>query len=443
MKKNFVFMLMCVVCASVEAQYAHYSEWMTYSEMKRVEHPYYLDFSSSPKWSYVMGIEMESMLDTYLMYGGDEIISYLKEYPEKMISSTGSITGYKYSDFNLDNVRTGRFILRMYNMFRESKDSVAIETLLKQLENQPRTEAGPWYHKAIYANQVWLDGIYMGLPFYTMVAPQLRGGSEDKYYADAVMQMKATDERTYDAETNLWKHAWDETHSIFWADATTGQSQHTWGRALGWFAMAFVEVLDVMPETYEGREELVGIFRDIMSSVVDYQDAESGVWYDVMDVVDSRNYLEATCSAMFTYCLLKGARLGYLDETYREAGVKAYRGMIDEFVVENHDGTISLQKCVSVSGLGPESNPKRDGSFEYYMSESVRDNDAKGVGPFVWASLEMERLGYTVDNLDDDMTAVTVLKVEGEEGTSYDLQGRVVGENGRGMVLSRGRKVVR
>lgn len=429
---------------TADTTYTRYSQWLTYSEMKRVAHPYWLDFTekkeSKAKWSYVMGIELESMLDTYLAYGGDDIVAYLKEYPARMIAADGRITGYKESDYNLDNVRTGRFIYRMYNLFPSTKDSLACQTLMRQLDNQPRTKAGPWHHKAIYANQVWLDGIYMGLPFYTLACPKLRAGREAEYYADAIRQIVATDEKTYDAKTNLWKHAWDEKKSIFWANPETGQSQHTWGRALGWYCMALIEVLDAVPQGTQGREQLVSLLQKVMTSVVSYQDQKSGVWYDVLDVSDSRNYLEATCSAMFTYTLLKGARLGYLNSLFREAGIRAYRGMVREFVRDNGDGTMSLEKCVSVSGLGPETNRKRDGSFDYYMSEKVRANDAKGVGPFIWASLEMERMGYTIQNL-----ATDIRQPQTAGATScamFDLGGRPSSLDHRGIVVTRNRKML-
>jgi unsaturated rhamnogalacturonyl hydrolase len=363
--------------------------------MQRSVHPYFLDSSKKPLWSYVMGIEMESLLDTYLTYNDSSIINYLKEYPAKMIDDKGNVAGYKYQDYNLDNVRTARFILRMNNLNHEKKLDLALKMFFKQLEKQPRTKEGVWWHKAIYANQVWLDGIYMGLPFYTMAAPLLKGKKAIKYYDDAVDQITKTDKRTYDEQTGLWKHAWDETHSMFWANKETGLSQHTWGRALGWYTMAMVEILDVLPQDYARRAEVVDLFKKAMAAVVKYQDPSSGVWYDVLDVKDSRNYLEATCSSMFAYCLLKGYRLGYLPESYRDAGIKAYNGILKNFIKVNADKTLSLTRCCAVSGLGPDKNPKRDGSFNYYMSEPIRDNDAKGVGPFIWASLEMEKMGYS------------------------------------------------
>ena len=381
--------------------YKNYSEWLTYSEMKRVPHSYLLDFSSKPKWSYVMGIEMEGMLDTYEHYkeGNNAILDYLKEYPAKMIDEKGNITGYKYEDFNLDNVRTAKFILRMHNLFPTKGTEKALKTLFKQLQNQPRTKEGVYWHKAIYANQVWLDGIFMGLPFYCNYAVQtMKPKKAEKYLNDAVDQMVKTDYRTYDEKTQLWKHAWDETHQQFWANKEDGKSQHCWARALGWYVMAMTECLDAMPENYARRQEVIDLLNKAMKSVVKYQDKKTGVWYDVLDVKSDKNYLESTASSMFAYVLLKGYRKGYLSEEYLKAGVKAYNGILKQFIKVNADKTISLTRCCAVSGLGPGPGPyvkkpnyKRDGSFEYYMSVPIRDNDAKGVGPFIWASLEMEQ----------------------------------------------------
>lgn len=383
--------------------YKNYSEWLTYSEMKRVPHSYLLDFSSKPKWSYVMGIEMEGMLDTYEHYkeGNNAILDYLKEYPAKMIDEKGNITGYKYEDFNLDNVRTAKFILRMHNLFPTKGTEKALKTLFKQLQNQPRTKEGVYWHKAIYANQAWLDGIFMGLPFYCNYAVQtMKPKKAEKYLNDAVDQMVKTDYRTYDEKTQLWKHAWDETHQQFWANKEDGKSQHCWARALGWYVMAMTECLDAMPENYARRQEVIDLLNKAMKSVVKYQDKKTGVWYDVLDVKSDKNYLESTASSMFAYVLLKGYRKGYLSEEYLKAGVKAYNGILKQFIKVNTDKTISLTRCCAVSGLGPGPGPyvkkpnyKRDGSFEYYMSEPIRDNDAKGVGPFIWASLEMEQQG--------------------------------------------------
>ena len=391
----------------LDKPYKSYAEWLAMSEIKRNPDPTLIDFAKQPKWGYVVGIEHEALLDTYLAHKNEAIIEYLKGYPAKMIDEKGNITGYKYEDFNLDNTRPARFILRMNQLFPEKKNEIALKTIFKQLEKQPRTTDGVWWHKAIYANQVWLDGVYMGHPFYTMGAPIIKGEKKaKKYYDDAFTQISKTFNRTYDEKTGLWKHAWDETHTMFWADKETGLSKHTWARAQGWYAMALLEVLDALPKDYANREKMIEMLNKVMRNTVKYQDKATGVWYDVLDVNDERNYLEATASSMFAYVLLKGARLGYFDNDLKEAGIKAYKGILKQFVRVNADKTISLTRCCEVSGLGPGPGPyvkkpnyRRDGSFEYYISEPIRDNDGKGVGPFIWASLEMEKLGYNVETL--------------------------------------------
>ncbi|MBD5355340.1 MAG: hypothetical protein HDR85_10655, partial [Bacteroides sp.] len=232
-------------------------------------------------------------------------------------------------------------------------------------------------------------------------------------YDDAVEQVKSTYDRTFDPVTGLNRHAWDESREMFWSDNATGLSQHCWGRAQGWYTMALVELLDAMPEDYARRGEVMDLLTKSFDSILRWQDPESGVWYQVMDSPGREgNYLESTCSSMFAYALLKAARKGYVsDPRYLEAGKKAYQGIIDNFIREDEDGTISLTDCCVVAGLGPgisdavlkaapkvKENKRRDGSYAYYLSEPIRDNDAKGVGPFIWASLEMEDLGYNVDS---------------------------------------------
>lgn len=396
----------------------HYSEWFTRSEMKRVPESYMLDFSKRPKWSYVMGIELESMLDTYLRYGGEDIKEYCIEYTDTMISPDGVIRGYKLLDYNLDNVRTGHFVTRMYQHFPEVKNLKAMNTLMKQLRDQPRTNEGVYWHKAIYAYQVWLDGIFMGLPYGVLTASTIYTPELAKpIYDDAVDQVKSTYERTLDPKTGLNRHAWDESREMFWSDNETGLSQHCWARAQGWYTMALVEILEALPEDYERRGELVELLTKCFDNIIKWQDSKTGVWYQVMDSPEREgNYLEATASSMFSYSLLKAARKGWVtDKKYREAGIKSYKGIIKTFVREDADGTISLMNCCAVAGLGPgisdavlkaapkvKENKRRDGSYAYYLSEPIRDNDAKGVGPFIWASLEMEDLGYNTDSIKID-----------------------------------------
>ncbi len=400
--------------ALAEKPHKTFSQWMTHSEMARVPQSCLLDLSKKPKWSYVMGIELEAMLDTYLKYGNDAIRDYCLSYTDTMIHPDGSIRGYNIDDYNLDNVRTGHFVTRLHEHFPQGKNFLAMKTLMKQLEKQPRTNEGVYWHKAIYAYQVWLDGIFMGLPYRVLTAPQFHKGKKlTKIYDDAVDQLKKTYERTFDPATGLNRHAWDENRDMFWSDNATGLSQHCWGRAQGWYTMALVEVLDALPADYKRRAEVEELLDKTLANVVKWQDKKTGLWYQVMDSPEREgNYLESTCSSMFSYAMLKAARRGYADKKYLETGKKAYMGIIDNFIRVNPDKTISLTNCCAVAGLGPgispsvqkaapkvKENTRRDGSYAYYLSEPVRDNDAKGVGPFIWASLEMEDLGLTTDIL--------------------------------------------
>ena len=401
-KFDNVMMNGSLVLASEDRPYKSMAQWMTYSEMKRTPKSYLLDFASKPRWNYAVGIELEGLLDTYRVHGDDSILNYLHTYRQKMIDERGDVVGYDYNAFNLDNVRPAKFILRMQQYGARKGEKIALKTFMKQLLNQPRTREGVFWHKAIYANQVWLDGIFMGLPFYCDYAVKnCSSRKARRILDDAVNQMMQTDRRTYDEKTGLWKHAWDETHRQFWANPLTGQSRHTWARALGWYVMAMTECLDVMPDDYPRKAEVVALLQKVMKAVVQYQDKKSGVWYDVLDVESPKNYLESTASCMFAYVLLKGSRMDWLDTDFNEAGKRAYEGILKRFIRVNEDRTITLTDCCSVSGLGPGKGPfvpagkenyKRDGSFDYYMSEPIRDNDAKGIGPFIWASLEMERL---------------------------------------------------
>ena len=398
-----------------EKPFRNFSEWMTMSEMKRVPESYMLDFAKKPKWSYVMGIELESMLDTYLTHGNEAIRDYCLAYTDTMIGPKGEIRGYNLADYNLDNVRTGHFITRLHEHFPQEKNLAAMKTLMKQLDKQPRTREGVYWHKAIYAYQVWLDGIFMGLPYRVLTASQLYSPKKaTRIYDDAVDQLTKTYERTFDPATGLNRHAWDENRDMFWSDNTSGLSQHCWGRAQGWFTMALVEVLDALPDNYSRRAEVTALLNKTLASVVKWQDKESKVWYQVMDSPGREgNYAEATCSAMFAYSMLKAARKGYVDAAYLDHGKEAYKGIVRNFLKVNPDSTLSLTGCCSVAGLGPgmspavkkaapkvKENTRRDGSYAYYLSEPVRDNDAKGIGPFIWASLEMERLGFSTDLLD-------------------------------------------
>ncbi len=393
-----------------QIHFKHYSEWMTFSEMMRMEKPFLLDFADRPKWSYAAAVELEAMLDTYLEYKNHEILDYCQIFADSMITADGDLRGYRFQDFNLDNLRPGHFIARLNKLIPEEKNNIALTTLFRQTLNQPRTEIDSiFWHKTIYAYQVWLDGIFMALPFYALYAKDHLGQLDaNRVFEDCAKQIIYTYQRTLDQNTMLNRHAWDETKLMFWADKSTGLSKHAWGRAQGWFSMALLEIIELMPENCQYRQQLVTILNNVLTAVANFQDKQTGLWFQVLDQPGIQgNYLEASCSAMFTYVMLKAARLKLVTEKFKTTGIKAYKGIIKEFIAVNPDNTISLRQCCAVAGLGPgvsdrvreaapdvRENRRRNGEFQYYISEPIRENDPKGVGPFIWASIEMERLGF-------------------------------------------------
>jgi unsaturated rhamnogalacturonyl hydrolase len=327
------------------------------------------------------------MMQVWQETKNEAFYNYAKTYADKFIGNNGSIAGYRTEDHNIDAVNSGKFLFILYKHTKEQRYWDAIEFLRDELDKQPRTSEGGFWHKQRYPHQMWLDGLYMGAPFYAQYALEK---NESASFDDIVKQFEIIHKHTYNPTVGLNYHGWDESKEQKWADPVTGCSPNFWGRAMGWYAMALVDVLDFLPEQHPGRAKLLTILNRVAQGIKKFQDPKTGVWYQVMDSGHKEgNYLEATASSMFAYTLLKAVRKGYIGKEYREVAVNAYKGVVKTFIKDNGNGTISLTKCCSVAGLG--GNPYRDGSFEYYIKEPVRDNDPKGVGPFIMASLEYSR----------------------------------------------------
>lgn len=360
---------------------------MADSEMKHFPDPVTVDFNPRPVWNYTQGLIALSMMQMWQETKNETYYSYAKTYADKFIGEDGSIAGYRSEEHNIDAVNSGKFLFILFENTKEQRYWKAIEFLRDELDTQPRTSEGGFWHKQRYPHQMWLDGLYMGAPFYAQYA---RTTKEIASFDDIVKQFEIIHKHTYNPSVGLNYHGWDESKQQKWADPVTGCSPNFWGRAMGWYAMALVDVLDFMPDEHPGKAKLLTILNQVAQGIKKFQDPKTGVWYQVMDSGHKEgNYLEATASSMFAYTLLKAIRKGYLGKEYKPVAVKAYKGVVNTFIKDNGDGTISLTKCCSVAGLG--GNPYRDGSFEYYIKEPVRDNDPKGVGPFIMASLEYSK----------------------------------------------------
>ena len=347
-------------------------------------------FSTEPgrraRWSYDQGVILKGVEDVWYATGKVEYFNYIQKCMDFFVNEDGTIKDYRPDEYNIDHINNGRMVMLLYRVTGKEKYRKAVQLLRNQLLTHPRTKEGGFWHKNIYQWQMWLDGLYMGQPFYAEYA-QVFG--EDTCFNDIANQFVWMEKHARDAKTGLLYHGWDESRTQKWANPQTGNSPHFWGRALGWYGMAIVDMLDFFPKDHPRRPELIGILNRFAEAVAKVQSA-SGTWYDIVDMPNEPgNYKEASASCMLVYTLAKASRLHYIPAKFRSNAQRGYEGIVKEFIkVEN--GQTNLHGTVTVSGLG--GNPYRDGSFKYYMSEKLRVNDGKGLGAFIQAAAEMEMI---------------------------------------------------
>ena len=342
-------------------------------------------------WNYIDGCMILAFLETYRATGEKKYYEFADAFIDYRVREDGTINGYSVEEYNIDSVNAGKTLFALYEMNGKEKYRKAIDLIYSQVKSQPRTEEGNFWHKKIYPDQVWLDGLYMGQPFYMEYETKF---NNKKNYGDIFSQFSNVVKHMRDGKTGLYYHCYDASKKAFWCDKETGLSQHFWLRALGWYAMALLDTLDKCEPGEEYAEQydwLRKTFVQLMDDMLKFQD-ESGMWYQLPALGGREpNYLETSGSAIMSYSLLKGVRIGFLPESYREYGTKAFQGICDKYLKETENG-LNLGGICLVAGLGPQDNPKRDGTFEYYMSEPIVENDAKGVGPLLLAYTELRRL---------------------------------------------------
>lgn len=342
-------------------------------------------------WNYIDGCMILALLEIYQATGEKKYYEFADAYIDHRVMDDGSIKGYSVEEYNIDNVNAGKTLFALYEINGKEKYRKAIDLIYSQVKTQPRTHEGNFWHKKIYPNQVWLDGMYMGQPFYMEYETKF---NNKENYKDIFNQFANVVKHLRDDSTGLYFHAYDASKTAFWCDKETGLCQNYWLRALGWYSMALLDTLNKCEpgEEYQAEyDNLKQVYVDMMDSMLKFQHA-SGLWYQLPALVGKDpNYLETSGSSIMAYCMLKGVRLGFLPEKYREYALKAFNGVCDMYLKEK-DGHLSLGGICLVAGLGPEDNKRRDGSFEYYMSEPIVEDDAKGVGPLLLAYTELRRL---------------------------------------------------
>lgn len=342
-------------------------------------------------WNYVDGCMILAMLETYQTTGEKRYLDFADAFIDHRVHEDGTIDGYAVEEYNIDNVNAGKTLFYLYEINGKEKYRKAIDLIYSQVMTQPRTEEGNFWHKLIYPHQVWLDGMYMGQPFYMEYETKF---NNYKNYDDIFSQFANVVKYLRDETTGLYFHAYDATKKAFWCDKETGLSEHYWLRALGWYSMALLDTLDKCDAKVAGDkfDTLKEVFVDYINSLLKFQD-KSGMWYQLpAKGGEPGNYLETSGTAIFAYSMLKAVRLGYLPESYREPAIKAFNAIVDKYLITNEAGEMHLGGICLVAGLGPEDNRRRDGSYEYYMSEPIVSDDAKGVGPFLLAYTELRRL---------------------------------------------------
>lgn len=340
---------------------------------------------SEPRWTYTYGLISLAMIDLWEYTGEEKYLNYAKAYVDPLVDENGIISTYSKADYNIDKINSGKVLFRLYNLTGEAKYKTAMDTLRVQLREHPRTNIGGFWHKERYPHQMWLDGLYMGGPFYAQYALEF---NEPESFDEVALWFMNMEKVARDSATGLLYHGWDESREQEWADKETGLSECFWGRGMGWYAMALVDVLDYFPKDHPQYDSIVDISKRFAEAITSVQDPEKGIWYQVLDQGSREgNYLEGSVSAMFSYFLLKAVNKEYIDKSiYLAPAKKAFEGSIENLVEVDSVGNINITPVCAVAGLG--GNPYRNGKYEYYINERLRDNDPKAVGPFIMAGIQ-------------------------------------------------------
>ena len=367
-------------------------EYMDYLlDHSDAEHPFWnieiIRQGITNKWNYIDGCMISAVLSLYDGTGDQKYLDFADSFVGAYVQEDGSIRTYRPEEYNLDNVNPAKNLFRLYDLTGKEKYRKAMDLVRSQLDTMPRTHAGNFWHKKIYPNQVWLDGLYMAQPFYMEYETRFRGMQG---CLDSFRQFQNVEKLMRDEATGLYYHGYDESREMYWADPETGLSPNFWLRAIGWFTLALADTAAAMDESmYYERSFLIRMLNDLAESLLPFQDA-SGMFYQIVNRADdARNYLETSGTALITAGMLRGVRLGFLPERYRQIAETAFYGITEKYLSRNEDGSPHLGGICLVAGLGGPDH--RDGSLDYYFSEPIVENDAKGVGPLYLAYTELLR----------------------------------------------------
>lgn len=401
---SWSLLLVAAVGCNAYAFHQDYSTWMTDSLINR---------GREPDRFYEEAVFYRGVEYAYNRTQDPKYFSYIVDSIDQILTPNGTFITWERdpeAQKSLDDIRIGNTLLYLYQSEGDGRYKNASDFLKGFLDGHARTPLGGFWHRDDrYTNQMWLDGIYMADNFYAHYV-SLFQPSNTTAWDDILLQFSLIESRTRNQTTGLLVHGYDEEKDEVWSDPITGAAPHVWNRALGWYFMALVDVLDYFPESHAGRQELLSYYQQLADAVVEFQD-ESGGWWLIMDPPYpgmEGNYIESSGTAMFTYGMLKGLRKGYLEDgPYLDSAHRAFDLMADEFAIANGTNcSLNWQGTVEVGSLSS------NGSYEvckagrlatcrdfivadmsqYYISVPPQENDFKGAGPFIYASAEIEEL---------------------------------------------------
>ena len=349
------------------------------------QHDSLINYNEKIKWQY--DVAMLAMTIDKLGEVDQKYSNYMKTYFDYFVNEDGTVKKYNIEEYNLDRINPAKSLFTLYKRTGDEKYNKAIQLFVKQMEHHPKTQSGGYWHKKVYPWQMWLDGIYMSSPFLAQYAKEY---NEPGWFDVVTHQILLIHEKTYDPKTGLMYHAWDESKEQKWSNPETGQSPNFWSRAMGWYVMAIVDVLDFLPEDHSGRNQLISILKTEIDALLAVADKETGLWYQVLDQGGREgNYIEASGSCMYTYAMAKAANKGYIDQKYKEFALQKFNAIVNHLITKDENGNLVLTNTCGGCGLG--GNPYRDGSYQYYITETVVANDSKGVAPFIMAAIELDQ----------------------------------------------------
>ncbi len=347
------------------------------------------DLPPAGSFHYHQGVFLSGMMNTYKLSGDEKYYNYIKSWVDSILREDGTIKEYEYTDQSalqpgydktrLDDIQPGILLFTLYEKTGEEKYIKILNTFMDVLRVWKKNKSGGFWHKECHPNQMWLDSIYMGGPIQAEFAQY---NNEPQFLDEAINQALIMFDNMYDEKSGLMVHAWDESKEVEWADPVTGLSSAVWGRAFGWFVVALLDILQFTPENHPKRARLIEIEQLLLNNIIKYRDPEQKRWYQVVNKGDVEgNWIETSCSALFTAALAKAIRMNVIDDSYKSFVEECFDAL-DANVERVGEDVIVNNVCVGTGVC----------DMQGYFDRPTSANDLHGVGSFLLMCTEVARI---------------------------------------------------